>query len=73
MDSLKKSVLLGRLAGPVFWIIAAGLHFFFDISVDEQDAEVITKELTAVITYLCALWGTLAPIWSKYRQARQSR
>lgn len=72
MDSWSKSAIAGRIAGPVFWIIAAILYFGFNIVIDEETSNKLIETISILITSSLAIWGTVAPVLSKYRQVRQS-
>ena len=72
MDSWSKSAIAGRIAGPVFWIIAAILYFGFNIVIDEETSNKLIEMISISITCLLAIWGTIAPVWSKYRQVREN-
>jgi hypothetical protein len=68
VDSWTRSMVLGRIAGPVFWAIAAILHFGFGIIIDEASAQYWISFISDLIAWGCAGWGTIAPVLSKLRQ-----
>jgi hypothetical protein len=68
VDSWTRSMVLGRVAGPIFWTISAVLYFGFGIVIDESTAQQLTKLIADLLVWACAAWGTVAPIWSKARQ-----
>lgn len=71
MDSVSRSTVAGRIAGPVFVSLGALLAYFFGIEVDPKTMEVGIDATVQVISGLSALWGFYTAIRSKLRQKKE--
>lgn len=70
MDSITKSSVVGRISGPVAWIIAVALARYFDISFDATEQDALAQIVGEALVYLFAAYGTITPIISKIREKK---
>lgn len=70
MDSVAKSTTVGRISGPVAWIIAIILAKYFDVSVEGAEYDALTQIVGQALVYLFAAYGTVTPIISKIREKK---
>jgi hypothetical protein len=70
MDSWGKSAVVGRIAGPVSWVIAGLCALIFGIVIPEETIGKMSEAVTQVIYGFCMVWGIFAPIYSKWKEKK---
>jgi uncharacterized membrane protein len=71
MDTVAKSMRTGRLAAPLFYLIAFILQYWFGVVIDEAQANQLIVAINNILSALAVIWGTYTSIRSKYRQRKE--
>jgi len=73
MDSVKKSIVIGRLAGPLAPLATTLAALILGVEVEEGEVTLVLGQVETLIASAGYLYGLGAAAWSKYKEKKNCK